>query len=113
MRWRQCAKTGEMIPIDEAARKQEGVGAASASVHGDIVSFVSPVDGTVISDRKQLREHNKRNNVVSADEFTPEFYAEKAKKRADFYQGKHTTAESLKRKQAIYETWIQAEREHG
>ena len=110
MRWRQDKDTGEFIPIDKAAIRQDSGG---ASVHGDIASFVSPVDGTVISDRKQLREHNKRNNVVSSDEFTPEFYAGKAKERADFYQGRHTRDESFKRKQEIYNTWIKAEREHG
>ena len=105
-RWRQDSKTGKLIPIDEAARRRD----CSATVMGDIESFVSPVDGSVISDRRQLREHNKRNNVVSADEFTPEFYARKAKERADFYQGKRSPAEVLKSKQQIYETWIQAER---
>ena len=78
---------------------------------GDIESFVSPVDGSVISDRRQLREHNKRNNVVNADEFTPEFYAGKAKERADFYQGRKSQEESLKAKQEIYETWTRAERD--
>ena len=97
-----------MIPIDEAARR-----ATAGYVHGDIESFVSPVDGSVITDRKQLREHNKRNNVVNAGEFTPEFYERKAKERANFYQGKHAKKESLERKQEIYETIIRAEREHG
>lgn len=30
----------------------------------DISSFKSPVDGSVISSRSSLAEHNKRNNVV-------------------------------------------------
>jgi hypothetical protein len=106
MRWRQCAKTGEMIPIDESAKRM-GMGAA---IHGDVTPFVSPVDGSIISDRRQLREHNLRNNVVNADEFTPEHYEAKAKERANFYQGKHSRGESLKRKQEIYETIIRAER---
>jgi hypothetical protein len=105
-RWRQDSKTGEMVPIDEAAIKSD----LGAAIHGDIRPFVSPVDGSVISDRKQLREHNKRNNVVNADEFSPEFYARKAQERADFYQGKRPKAEVLKRKQEIYETIIRAER---
>ncbi len=57
MRWRQDRITGKLIPTDEAAARRD----AGAAVHGDITPFVSPVDGTVISDRKQLREHNKRN----------------------------------------------------
>jgi len=107
-RYRQCSKTHKMIPIDEAARARDCV--RGASIHGDIQTFRSPVDGTIISDRKALREHNKRNNVVNADEFTPEFYARKAKERADFYEGRQNPKEVLKRKQEIYETWTRAER---
>jgi len=111
MRWRQSLneQTGkyEFIPVDEAARRQAGMGSA---IHGDIEAFVSPVDGTVISDRKGLREHNKRNNVVSAEEFSPEYYEKKGKERADFYNGKYTKKESHRRKAEIYETWVNAER---
>jgi hypothetical protein len=108
-RWRQDRITGKLVPIDEAAVKRD----AGHGIHGIFEPFKSMVDGTIISTNKQLREHNKRNNVVNADEFTPEFYAEKAKERADFYQGKHSRQESLKRKQEIYENMIRAEREHG
>lgn len=108
-RWRQDSKTGKMIPIDEAAIKRDG----GHSIHGIFEPFKSMVDGTIISTNKQLREHNERNNVVNADEFGPEFYERKAQERADFYQGKHSRQESLKRKQEIYENMIKAEREHG
>lgn len=107
-RWRQDSKTGKLIPIDDAARAQSG-----HFVHGDIESFVSPVDGSVISDRKQLEEHNKRNNVVNAAEFSPEYYAKKAEERANFYQSKHGRQEAFERKQEIYNNIIRAEREHG
>ena len=109
-RWRQTInpETGKSEFIEIGAVKRPSGGVA---IHGDITSFVSPVDGSVITDRKQLAEHNKRNNVVNADEFSPEFYAKKAKERADFYQGEHSKAESLKRKQEIYETWTRAERD--
>ena len=63
-RWRQDSKTGKMIPIDGAARALEPKGAA---IHGVFKPFISMVDGTEISTNKQLREHNKRNNVVNAD----------------------------------------------
>jgi hypothetical protein len=111
MRWRQSLneETGkyEFIPVDEAARR-----AAQSAIHGDIQSFVSPVDGSVISDRKQLREHNKRNNVVNADEFTPEHYAAKAKERERFYNGEYTPKEQFARKQEIYNI-IQRAEDHG
>ena len=38
-------------------------------VQGDIEPFVSPVDRSVISDRRQLREHNLRNKVMNTAEF--------------------------------------------
>ena len=94
-----------LIPIDGSAKRQSG-----AVVHGDIQPFVSPVDGSVISDRKQLREHNKWNNVVDAAEFTPEFYAGKAKERENFYLGRHTSAEKQARGEQINEIINQHER---
>jgi len=105
MRWRQDKVTGEFIPVDKSARKYDG-----HAIHGTFDPFVSMVDGTEIATNKQLREHNKRNNVVQADEFSPEFYARKAQERADFYEGNHSRQESLKRKQEIYETMTRAER---
>ena len=110
MRWvqRLNEETGkhEFIPRDEAAAKR----GSTSAIHGDIVSFVSPVDGSVISDRKQLREHNKRNNVVNTDEFTPEFIAGKRKEREEFYSGRRSKQESLSNKQEIYESIERAER---
>lgn len=106
-KWRQDSKTGKMVAIDDAARAASGL---SPHIHGDIESFVSIVDGTVISDRAQLREHNKRNNVVCSGEFSQEFYDGKRKERDRLYTGEKTSAESLVRKQEIYETWIRAER---
>lgn len=35
------------------------------SVHGDIDTFVSPVDSSVVDGRADLREHNRRNNVTN------------------------------------------------
>ena len=74
---------------------------SSPAVHGDIDSFVSPIDGTVISDRKQLREHNKRNGVVSASEFSMGYYEDKAKERARLYTGEKTPAEKQRRGEEI------------
>tara|TARA_R110002020_G_scaffold117582_13_gene268888 strand:- start:593 stop:943 length:351 start_codon:yes stop_codon:yes gene_type:complete len=73
----------------------------SAAVHGDISAFVSPIDGTVISDRKQLREHNKRNGVVAASEFSMGYYEDKAKERARLYTGEKTRAEKQRRGEEI------------
>tara|TARA_R110000744_G_scaffold380361_1_gene500923 strand:- start:8414 stop:8752 length:339 start_codon:yes stop_codon:yes gene_type:complete len=111
MRWvqRLNEETGkhEFIPRDKAAVKRD----STSAIHGDIVSFVSPVDGSVISDRKQLREHNKRNNVVNSSEFDQGFLDRKRKERDRLYTGEHTTAEKFERKQEIYNNIMRLERE--
>ena len=82
----------------QAAKRHSGI-----AVHGDIEPFVSPVDGSVISDRKQLREHNLRNNVVNTAEFNPEFLERKQKERERLHSGEHTPQEKLARRQEINE----------
>lgn len=67
----------------------------SALIMPDIADFRSPVDGTVVHGRASLREHNRRNNVTNAADFK-NTWEEKAKERADFYQGRKTDPE-LKR----------------
>lgn len=69
-------------------------------IQGDIPTFVSPVDKSVISDRKQLREHNERNNVVNVAEMEGAYSKDK----------NPTTEQVLSRKRAIYERVIRAER---
>ena len=105
MRWRQDAHTGKMVPMDEAAVIRDG----GSSIH-IFKPFRSHVDGSEITSEKSLREHNKRNNVVQTAEFGDKHFDDARKKRDDFYQGKHTTAESWERKAEIYETWTRAER---
>jgi hypothetical protein len=108
MRWRQSLneETGkyEFIPVDDSARL-----AAHGAIHGDIQSFVSSVDGSVITDRKQLREHNKRNDVVNTAEFDGH-WENQAKVREAHYTGKSSRQETLKRRQEIYETITKMER---
>lgn len=114
-RWRQVVdkETGksEFVPIDEKARQLDiAAGKRTANIHGVFESFVSPVDGTVIHTARQLREHNLRNNVVCAEEFSQGFLEKKARERADFYEGKSSSKEELARKQAIYEIIERASR---
>ena len=103
-KWRQDS-SGKLIPIDEAAIRISGV-----TVRSDIDSFVSPIDGTVVSGARQYREHCKKHDVVNAAEYSPEYYERKAKERSRLYTGEHTTAETLERKQEIYETMMRYER---
>jgi hypothetical protein len=79
----------------------------SAMIMPDIPDFVSPVDGSVVHGRKSLAEHNRRNNVTNAADFTNE-WKHKAKERASFYtEGKH---DSHERKTQIYQAMKQLER---
>lgn len=48
----------------------ERVPEAAPYVWRDIEAYVSPVDGTVISDRGQHREHLKRHNMAPTADFT-------------------------------------------
>lgn len=108
-RWRQDRETGKLVPIDEAAARKD----AGVAIHGPIESFVSPLDGTVITDRGQLRDHMKQHNVVHSAEFSPEFLEEKRRERERLYKGEHTSEEKFRRKQEIYNNWIRAERDGG
>lgn len=105
--WNEELGKSEFIEI--GVERQTG---GSHAVFNDLQPFVSPVDGTVISDRKQLREHNIRNNVVNAHEFDSHWET-KRQERDRLYTGQHTAKESLARKQEIYEAINRAEREHG
>ena len=111
MRWvqRLNEETGkyEFIPRDEAAAKRD----SGAAIHGLIEPFVSPVDGSVISDRKQLREHNKRHGVVNQAEFSPEFLNKRRKEREDLHSGKRSTAQIRADRVEIYNTITRMERE--
>ncbi len=40
------------------------------AVHGDIESFTSPITGEVISDRGQLRRHNRENGVTDSRDYS-------------------------------------------
>ena len=111
-RWRQTInpETGnsEFIPIDNEARTRDG-----HFVHGTIEAFVSPIDGTIISDRKHIAEHCAKHGVVPAQEFTQEHYEKSAKARADHYSANRSKEERFKIRQQIYETWTREERKHG
>jgi hypothetical protein len=111
MRWRQSLneETGkyEFIAVDDAARRHSG----GSAIHGDIQSFVSPVDGSVISDRAQLREHNKRNGVVNYHEFDGAEQDKRRKERERFYTGEKTSEEKRARGMEINEIINHLERQ--
>lgn len=113
MRWIQKVNedgTSRFAPVDAAAHRADSQGAA---IHGDIQPFVSPIDGSVISDRKAYREHCKKHNVVPANEFSAEYYQGKAEERARHFTGQSTKEETFSRRQTMYELANKMERENG
>lgn len=94
--WRQDPVTHKMVEVTN----EQGP-APRVHIRGDIEAFVSPVDGTVVGGRRQLRDHNRRNDVVNSQEFSPEFYAQKAAERADHYNGTTHTISGAKRSREL------------
>ena len=73
-RSRYVWRDGKLVEIDlDKAREVRRAMRTSANVLNDISeSFISPVDGSVITSRAELREHNARNGVVDiGDEKNP------------------------------------------
>jgi len=99
--------TSTFVPADEAARQSD----MSAVVRGDIEPFVSPIDGSIISGTKQMRDHYKHHDVVPTAEFSPEFLEKKRKEREKFYKGERTTKEIWQARAEINETINRLERE--
>ena len=64
-------------------------------------TFVSPIDGSVISNKRQLHEHNKRNNVEQTTDGHLDDWKSAQKRRDDFYLGKTGKEERI---EAIKET---------
>ena len=85
-----------LVPRNEYVRPKD----FQHTIFGDIQSFVSPVDGSIITGRKGLEEHNRRNYVVNSAEFSPEYCERVQKERKN--EG-NTTRESFKRKEEINE----------
>ena len=108
MRYIQDPKTNKLVPADEYyAQKQ----VSSAAVVNDIEPFVSPIDGSVIGSRTDLRNHNARHGVIQQLEYGDTHSREAEKRRHDHYLGRRSTEESFRRKQQIHEIINRMERE--
>jgi hypothetical protein len=97
--WVQDPVSGKLIPKEEyrAASRDKGL------IIGDIEPFKSPIDGTLITSRSKLRDHNKRHGVTNVQDYGPEWFTRKAKERADNLNGKNNVKERIDAiKQSIY-----------
>lgn len=102
MKYIQDPITLELVP----AHQYRAPATKVHEIQGDIEPFVSPIDQTVISSRAHLREHNRRHNVTHANDYSPEFLAQRKRQREAFFQ-----PNSRERKQAIYDAWVAKERQ--
>jgi hypothetical protein len=81
------------------SRKQE----KSHYVQPDITPFVSPIDGSVIKSRSDLRVHMKHHDVVHPDDYK-EHRVKKIKERELYNKGIHPS-QIEGRKQALSEAF--------
>lgn len=88
-RFIQCPKTNKLIPYDEYHRDE---GSKGPLICGDIESFVSPVDGSTITTRSQLREHNKRHGVTDSRDYSADWFKRKKAERDSKLQGNTAAA---------------------
>ncbi len=63
--------------------------------------FISPIDGSVIRNKMELHDHNRRHNVEQTTDGHMQDWAEKEKERAGFY---NTKAQKEERIEAVKET---------
>ena len=77
-RWIQCPETNKLIPADEYVRPKTK---QTHMVMEDVKPFKSPIDGSVISTRRKLDEHNRRHGVTNSADYPKEWVANRGKQR--------------------------------
>jgi hypothetical protein len=99
------SETLKLVPKEEFYSRQR-VGAPC--VHGDIDSFVSPVDGSIIGSRSDLREHNKKHGVTDMRDYGENYFQKKQAEREAILSGK-SRSERQGRIDAIQEAIYKSE----
>lgn len=84
--WVQDPETGKLVPKDEYYKAKYGQQDAPY-IQGDIESFKSPIDGSMITDRSHLREHNTKHGVTDSRDYSTEYYQRRAKEREGLLSG--------------------------
>jgi hypothetical protein len=108
--WIRHPDTGEMVPKSEYTPTLRG--SSCPSILKGIKEFVSPVDGSTISDRGQLRRHNEKHGVANPGEYGAndgaKYFERKAGERQIALAG-----DSPKAKRERVDTIKQAMHQHG
>ncbi len=73
--------THKLIPADEY-QSRGSANDAGYHIQKSLDAFISPIDKTVISDRAQLRNHNKKHGVTNTADYGPDWFPRKNKERA-------------------------------
>lgn len=86
-------QVGEMV--EKGSRTNERL---AADIVTDIEPFKSPIDGTIIASRSELRNHMKRHGVAHVSDYT-ESHAKAAKDREARINGTHPEVVAERRRQ--------------
>jgi hypothetical protein len=68
---------GKLIPKDEYTG--DNTRGMSFQVMPDIQPLQSPIDGSIINSRPQLKAHNAKHGVTNSADYSPEFLAKRRK----------------------------------
>lgn len=94
--------TRKLIPKEEYHRTLEAR-ERSAYVQEDIKSFKSPIDGSIINTRSDLRDHNLKHGVTDQRDYGSNWFERKAKEREADMKGT-SKREKAARIEAIQES---------
>ena len=73
-------ETGKVIPVAEWYEKYGVTVGNSAVVLKSFEAFKSPLDGRMISDRRQLAEHNKKHGVTNIADYGVKHFEDAGKR---------------------------------
>lgn len=100
---RDAKKAIEKADMEERWSKMENAmkNAKAVNVQAGFEPFKSPIDGTIITCRSKLKEHNKRHGVTDIRDYGDEWFDKKAKERERETLG--MTPEAQKERREIIE----------
>lgn len=105
--WNEDLKKHEMIEVDSGGKMPR-----SHFIHDDFKPFVSPIDQTVVSGRRQYDDHCRKHNVMNAAELDEGHFKQRKKAKDDHYQGARSRQEIQKSREHIHQVMEQMERKN-
>lgn len=76
----QCPETGKLVPRETLAPTPRPNAPMVMKGHEP---FKSPIDGSIISTRQQLADHNKKHGVTNVSDYSPGYIEKKARERVN------------------------------